>query len=273
MNDYHSWNSIQSVTPTICALMGIDPPEISTADPLTDVVRAAQEVLRGRPVQKCLVYAPDALGNHLSRRFPDLFQSVAGAAPVETAVQSVLPPKTPVCFASMFTGAAPERHGIRQYERPVLRCDTLFDALIRAGRRAAIAAVKNCSIDLIFRERKIDYHSETYDPEVTERVEALLEADRHDFLLAYHQEYDDSMHATEPFSEQAVRAAGNHAAAFLRIAKAFDERWSRHDRMIIFAPDHGAHRNPADGRGTHGEDIPEDMELRHFYGFRPGVRP
>jgi hypothetical protein len=35
--------------------------------------------------------------------------------------------------------------------------------MIRAGRRVAIIAVKNSSIDLIFRERSLDYFFELYD--------------------------------------------------------------------------------------------------------------
>jgi predicted AlkP superfamily phosphohydrolase/phosphomutase len=72
-----------------------------------------------------------------------LFREVVSFAPIEISLQSVTPPKTPVCFASLFTGAAPDQHGIRKYEKPVLKCDTLFDALIRAGKRGAIVAVRD----------------------------------------------------------------------------------------------------------------------------------
>lgn len=269
-DDYRSWNSIRSVTPTCCALMGMPLPLLSIRQPLEDVLLTAQAVLNDRPVNKCLLFAPDALGNHLFSRRPELRTPVTELAPIEVSVQAVLPAKTPVCFASMFTGATPAQHGIQKYERPVLQCDTLFDALRRAGKRVAIVAVRNCSIDLIFRGRDIDYYSEPYDPDVAARAVALLEADQHDFILAYHQEYDDVMHATSPFSDAAVRAASNNIAGFIKMAAAFDDHWRHHNRVIAFLPDHGAHMNTVLGVGDHGEDMAEDMELKHFYGIRKG---
>ena len=148
---------------------------------------------------------------------------------------------------------------------------TLFDALVRANKHVAVVAIKDCSIDRIFRDRAIDYFSEDYDSGVTERVLSLLKADQHSFILAYHQEYDDQMHTTTPFAREAVQAARNNIAGFAEIAEAFDNCWSKYNRVIVFAPDHGAHLDHATGKGSHGVDIREDMELRHFYGLRKGA--
>jgi hypothetical protein len=268
MSDYHAWPTIQSVTPTLCRLLGIPPPALCNSQPLNKILNNSQKVLNGSNAQKCLVFAPDAIGNQLYELHPSLFAPVIGAASEEASLQSVVPPVTPTCFASMFTGAEPAQHGIQKHDKPVLKCDTLFDALVRANKRVAIAAVKGCSIDRIFRDRAMDYFSEDYDPDVTMRVLSLLKADQHSFILAYHQEYDDKMHTTTPFDPEAIQAARNNIAGFADIAEAFDRYWSKNDRIIVFAPDHGAHLDPAKGKGTHGIDIREDMELKHFYGFR-----
>jgi hypothetical protein len=255
------------VTPTLCRLLGLDVPALCAVPPLDLVLRAAEARLGGSRIERCLIYAPDAIGDHLQAGYPRLFSEIARLAPVTVPLRAVFPPKTPVCFASMFTGAAPAAHGIRQYEQPVLRCDTLFDALVRAGRRVAIVAVTGSSIDRIFRERDLDYYSETYDQEVTARAMALLEADRHELILVYHQEYDDLLHETTPFSDGAILAFRHHVAAFGALVCAADKYWVCHDRVIIFAPDHGAHLDSKTMTGTHGEDIPQDMELTHFYSF------
>lgn len=260
-------DTIQAVTPTLCHLLGLDPPALCAVPPLDRVLGAAYARLGGSRVERCLVYAPDAIGNHLQAGFPDLFTEVARLAPVTVPLRAVFPPKTPVCFASMFTGSPPADHGIRQYEQPVLRCDTLFDALVRAGRRVAIVAVADSSIDRIFRGRDLDYYSERYDPEVTARALALIEADRHELILAYHQEYDDRLHETTPFTDSAILAFRHHVAAFGELVEAAHTRWLRHHRVIVFAPDHGAHLDPETMTGAHGEDIPQDMELTHFYSF------
>jgi hypothetical protein len=164
----------------------------------------------------------------------------------------------------MFTGAPPEVHGIRKYEKPTLRCDTLFDAFARAGKRSAIVAVANSSIDLIFRGRDIDYFTERYDPEVTDRVLALLQEDRHDLIVAYHQEYDDTLHATNPWAPEALAALSRHVQSFEVMAKAAAQAWNV-PYALLFATDHGSHTDPASGLGTHGSDLLDDLEVNLFW--------
>lgn len=114
----------------------------------------------------------------------------------------------------------------------------------------------------------VDSFSEKYDPWVTERAIGLMGEDRHELIVAYHQEYDDVMHGTEPYNPRALRGAENSIFAFGELSRVMDERWAGHDRVIVFAPDHGAHRDPETGKGTHGTESPLDMELSHYYGVR-----
>jgi hypothetical protein len=262
---------ITDLTPTVANLLGIAPPGLCQATPLEPVLENARETLAGRNVQRVLVYAPDAIGCHLLERYPQDFDAVRRAAPLEVRLQAVSPSVTPVCFASMFTGAQPSAHGITRYAKPRLECDTLFDALLRAGKRVAIVAVKDCSIDSIFRGRNLDYFTEDYDPQVTTRTLELLERDAHDFILAYHQEYDDQLHRTQPFSPECLAAFRRHTANFAALCQAADACWARHDRAYGFAPDHGAHLDPATGHGAHGLDIAQDMQVAHFWGLRAGA--
>ena len=259
---------ITSVTPTICRLMQVPLPELSTPDTIRKVVDTAGSVLKGSPVEKCFIYAPDAIGEALFRDYSAEFEPVLRLAPVQVVLRSVFPPKTPVCFASMFTGAQPEDHGIRQYEKPVLRCDTLFDVLLRMRKRVAIVAVEGSSISLIFKERKISYFIEEYDQQVNSRVLQILHgSDDYDFILAYNQEYDDTMHKTTPRSSEAFKAMENHVKSFEQLSEAFLKHYKDHTRLVVFSPDHGVHINPETGRGDHGLDISDDMEVRSFWGI------
>lgn len=262
-------NRLRSVTPTICSLIRIPPPALSHCPPLS-IADAAKRRLEDRPVQRMLIFCPDALGKHLWSTQRIDWEPVHRQAPYVEELQAEVPSVTPVCFASMFTGAAPDIHGITKYEKPVLQCDTVFDALARAGRRVAIVAVKGSSIDTIFRSRNIDYFSEAYDPEVAGRAEALLEENAHDVVLAYLQEYDDTLHRTTPFSHAALQAMRNNIAMFDQLSTVCDSAWGRFDRAILFCPDHGGHIEPETGRGTHGLSIPADLEVLHFFGIRPG---
>lgn len=221
-------------------------------------------------VKKILIFAPDAIGAKMVGKLPEVFKKLETAGFSKFPVRSVFPSKTPVCFASMFSGLMPGGHGIRKYEKPVLSCKTIFDALPGCGIRTAIVAVKDSSIDLIFRGRKVDYFSESSDPDVTARALELIGAGEHDCLLVYHQEYDDILHDTDPWNSAALEAVKGHVLAFEQLSGAFDKKWEAFPRAAAFAPDHGAHSDPATGLGTHGDDIPADMDVAHFWRFRPG---
>jgi len=255
---------IRSVTPTLCRLMGIEPPTVCTAPVLDAVLKVAP----GR-VERVLVHAADAIGRVFLDNHPDLKKRLVAASDVEVELRSMMPPKTPVCYASMFTGAPPGVHGITRYERPVLSCDTIFDALARAGKRAAIVAVKDCSMDIIFRNRAIDYFTEQDDAAVLMRTLKLVEEDKHDFIVSYNQGYDDELHRSSHQSPEALAAAGRHVETFIRLQQATEEQWVRHDRALLFVSDHGAHYDTVKGKGDHCEDTPEDMDVLHFWRIRP----
>jgi hypothetical protein len=131
----------------------------------------------------------------------------------------------------------------------------------------AIAAVQNSSIDRLFRNRAIDYFSESYDEQVTARVLGLLSLDAHDLLVVYHQEYDDQLHKTHPFSDQCRQALSNHIHSLHELATACRVAWTRHRYAVVMAPDHGGHLDEATGYGDHGLNIPEDMAVSHWYGL------
>jgi hypothetical protein len=249
---------LRAFAPTLCRVLGVTPPALARAAPLAE--------LDGR-ARRALIYCPDAMGLHALERWPALHGRLRAVATHEVELRAMPPPKTPVCFASLFTGASPEEHGIRRYERPVLTCDTVFDALARAAKRVAIVAVRDSSIDLIFRDRPVDYHSMEYDPLVTARVLELLGAREHDVIVAYHQEYDDLMHRTGPFSPLAARAAEHAVETWELLAAETAATWAS-DYLLTFCPDHGAHAVPETGRGDHGEDRPEDMRVAHFFALR-----
>lgn len=258
--------SIISFSPTISKLMGISRPALSTLKLLRPLIESIPAWTVGR-IDRCVIYSPDAIGMSLYQTYPGVFDPVLRYAPIQVPVHSVVPPKTPVCYASMFTGAMPDVHGTLTYQKNVIRCDTLFDAILRGGKRAAIVAVEDSSMDKIFRDRDLDYFSEPYDDDVTERTISLITSGNYDFIVAYQQGYDDALHDTEPESGEALEAMANHIASFVEIAGVVERNWERYTSLIAFAPDHGAHVDPATGKGTHGEDIPEDMNLMHLFGL------
>lgn len=261
---------LSSVTPTVCVLMDSDYPKGASASPIKVVTEEKTRILGAELVSKTLLYAPDAIGEWLYQAYIDEFAEVREIAPVEVPVQSMVPSKTPVCYASMFTGMKPKEHGITEPVRRVLTVDTLFDALERAGKKVVIVATPGSSIDVLFKERKLDYHTEVDDEAVNKRVLEVLESHDYDVIVVYNQEYDDGIHGTTPTSEKSMKGFRNHLKAFKTLSDAFNRRYSSHNRCIAFLPDHGTHLDPETGRGAHGTEKPEDMDVRHFWGIMKG---
>ena len=260
--------SIATLTPTICHLLGVVPPDVSNEPPLDMVISTLDD--RKFPLEKCLIVSPDAIGAHLWGSHESELSQLLTVVPLKLPLRAVMPPVTPVCFASIFTGAQPEVHGIRSYTRPVLQCDTFFDALVRANKKVAIISVENSSIDLIFRNRDIAYFSEPDDKAVTQRVLGVVQSDEYDVIVAYQADYDDNLHLSEPFSPICIQALVHHIKDFKIMAEAANLQWKDKGHVIAFAPDHGAHVNPSTGKGDHGIDIPEDMDIFHCYGIFAG---
>lgn len=261
-------NDVCSLTPTICKLLEVPYPRQTTAQVNEEVVDRWRQQRRDseRPARG-VIFCPDAIGRHVFDRFPELRSNVESIAPIAVELRATYPSVTPVCFASMFTGAGPETHGIRRYEKPVVQIESLFDVLGSAGKAVALIAVKDSSLDRIFRGRPIDHFTEPDDDAVLDRTLNLIEAGRHEIVVVYQQQYDDTLHEEGVFTANAVSAIHRHIEAFSLISDCMERHWNSCDRFIVFAPDHGAH-DRADGVGTHGDDCMEDMRVVHFYGVR-----
>ena len=53
---------------------------------------------------------------------------------------------------------------------------------------------------------------------------------------------------------------------FDTLAETIKANWKDHTTLLGFAPDHGCHE--IDGKlGSHGLDMPEDLNILHFYGI------
>lgn len=258
---------ITAVMPTVLALM-----RAPHAEPaLPQALAAASAALDG-PVERILIVAADAIGLAQGTRCPDILAPVAQQAPHPVTLRAMSPSVTPVCYASMFSGVTPEIHGIHTYEKPVLTVNTLFDLLPAAGKRVAIAAVAESSIDRIFRDRPIAYFSESDDAQVTARALELLATDACDCLVVYLSAYDDALHRSTPWSSDALAAMRDVVNHFTHLGEALDTcPWRHHPRALLFAPDHGAHTD-AQGKGTHGSDLADDLVVRHYFSFRPPAK-
>lgn len=263
---YNTPYSIADLTATVCTLCGVDMPEECAGVPIPSVIDQGDKLMNGvGKNEKVLLFCADALGEYQRTHFTEEFARIERVAGFRILSASVMPSVTPVCYGTIFTGAAPCVHGIEKYEKPVLQCDTLFDAFARAGKNVAVCAMNNCSIDMIFRGRKIDYYSFRSDEQSFKMaMELMTRTDDYDVIVCYMNDYDARMHKTGPFSEECKQQAVWAADRFEAFARQADEYWKKFNHTIVFVPDHGGHY-VSEVKGGHGSDMPEDMLVNHYY--------
>ena len=265
MSELDSKICITSVRATAQALAGIaTETAIDAPNPL--VTALGEKKLSGRSVDRVVIYNPDAVALWLYQKYTDLFTNAALSSDLALPMRSVMPSVTPVCFASMYTGVMPEVHGIRKYEKPVLKTETLFDAYLAAGKRVAIVSTAGDSISKIFLEREMDYFIYDTVEEVNRRAMELIDEDCFDLIVIYNGNYDGTMHKCGTESEQALTALRQNVVFYAELVEKIRTSWKGHNVFYGFCPDHGCHEIDAEC-GSHGLDMPEDMNVIHFYGI------
>ena len=256
---------ITKIAATISTLLGVDTHE-GAAQPVSLVLEKAAEAFDGKTCDRVFMYNPDAVGAWIYEKYQSLFSKMEKQTDLKISMLSVMPSVTPVCFGSMYTGMDPSAHGIMEYVKPVLKVDTVFDDMIRAGKRAAIVSTAGDSISMIFLARQMDYFIYPTKEECNQKALELIVQDQHDLIVLYNGDYDEIMHYDTPEGEKALKALGENIATFQEIQRAITANWTSHNTVLSFAPDHGCHQT-GESSGAHGTDQPCDMNIMHFYSF------
>ena len=252
--------NIRTIAPTIASLLDI--PKFTDAEPIPEVLDRS-----GGTVDRVLMYNPDAVAWWIFEKYHTLFEPILQDSLI-LPMESVMPSVTPVCFASIYSGLMPEDHGIRSYTKPVLTCETIFDALIKAGKKPVICSTGTDSISMIFRERDMEYYIFDTPDEVNAKAEELIRLNNHDLIVAYNGNYDSTMHKNGPEAEVSLDALRHNVAAYGHLTAVAEEAWGKAGLKYAagFITDHGCHE--IDGQcGSHGLDMPEDMTVVHLWNF------
>lgn len=250
---------ITQTAATILNLLGITP-TIQMAPPI-------KQVLDCQPAcDRIFIYNPDAVAMWIYEKYADYFKEMEKKIDLKLPMLSVIPPVTPVCFASMYSGLLPADHGIQKYEKPVLTVPTVFDLLPQAGKKAAIVSTEGDSISKIFLNRKIDYFIYPSKEACNQKALKLIEQDQYDLIVLYNGNYDYQMHRHSPEGKKSLKALQENIAAFNQLHASIQKYWSAHQTALAFAPDHGCHK-VCGFLGNHGKNLPCDMNIMHFYSF------
>lgn len=250
---------ITQVAATILTLLGITPAD-RMAPPIKQVLNALPSC------DRVFIYNPDAIAMWIYEKYADDFKEMEQKTNLKLPMLSVLPPVTPVCFGSMYSGLLPAEHGIQKYEKPVLCVPTVFDLVSQAGKKAAIVSTEGDSISRIFLERSIDYFIYPSIEKCNQKALELIRQDRHDLIVLYNGDYDYQMHRHTPEGKKALSALQENIAAYRLLQTSIQKHWTTHQTALVFAPDHGCHK-VFGFLGNHGKNKPCDMNIMHFYSF------
>ena len=264
MQVYNHYGMSQ-VAAAFTAVLGVEAPRQANtpAEPLMQLLR---DTLPGGVADKVVIYNPDAIAEWIYQKYTPDFLTVTGATSLALPLKTVMPSVTPVCFGTMYTGTDPEIHGIRKYEKPVIRTDSVYDALIRAGKRCAICSTVGASMSRIYLERDMDYFVDyETDEEATAKGIELIKSGKYDFISIYNGWYDHTMHGTCVESPEALQVMRDETRMFGEIVDAVKESYKNENVFLGFCTDHGCHDND-NGHGTHGTDMYDDLNVLHFFG-------
>lgn len=258
-------NSLDTICGALAYALGIEPPACA-AEANADLTAYIDNAFGGEKADRVVMYNPDAIAQWVYEKYPQLCKGVKSRAEIEIPLCSVMPSVTPVCFGTMYTGAQPEVHGIRRYEKPIITIDTIFDALLRAGKKCAIISYGTSSLSNIYLGREMDYFlfPKGGVDAVNAKVAELIMKDEHDFIVIYNGNYDSVMHKTGPESIEALAELRSNDHAFSELCELIESHWGHHNTLVGFAMDHGCHEIDGEN-GSHGLDMEEDLNIVHLY--------
>ena len=98
---------ITQTASTILTLLGITP-ESRMAPPIRQVLD------RQNSCGRIFVYNPDAIAMWIYEKYIRYFIELEKDMDLKLPMLSVMPPVTPVCFGSMYSGLTPAEHGIQK---------------------------------------------------------------------------------------------------------------------------------------------------------------
>ena len=259
---------------TVAKCMGIE--KDAHMSPAADELVKQLVARAGGTIEKAVFLHCDAVPSYIVAKNEAIFAPVRKHTQYDVPFHAVMPSITPVCFAAMFSGTYPDRNGVPEYVKPMITEEvvqpsicttTLIDLLVKAGKRVAVVTCANGCIASMLYNRGEDLHIIPGDDDAKMFEEAcgILERDECDALFLYQLSFDYTMHAYGPEDPRALDVLTQITGRYDRLVSLAREKWSGSRMMTAFNADHGAHLNEK-GRGSHGADIPEDMDMTWFFG-------
>jgi hypothetical protein len=172
---------------------------------------------------------------------------------VYESVETAYPARTVVCFSSMFTGAAPERHGIASnlVLKLGLRVESVFDVLRRRGKVGKLVGIAHL-IDAFGHEDVASAtsvaHNDKIDGNLIAAARRELEEHDPDLLVLQLLAVDQNGHVRGTYYPEYVERIEITDSLIEGFMGWCEEKGYLEDTAVILMADHGQGR----GIGAHG---------------------
>ncbi|WP_027094309.1 alkaline phosphatase family protein [Cohnella thermotolerans] len=192
-----------------------------------------------------------------------------------TAMETVYPARTVVCFSSMFTGAYPREHGIQSnfVYRLGVRTETIFDSLRKVGKTGRLLGIAHLidsmgdDVDAITAVMRHD----RADAETVEMAKRIVEERNPDLMVVQLIGTDQIGHSRGVFYDdylEKIEAADRLLEDFVGW---LEKRGLLEEATIVVCADHGQ----AIGIGGHGHLDEGERWVPFFmagHGIRQGIK-
>jgi predicted AlkP superfamily pyrophosphatase or phosphodiesterase len=241
--------SMTSITPTVCKLLNIRLPAQSSDVVINEIINDIGHH------DRVAVVVLDAFGVATWQRYRELtpnFNLISHQHLLH--VRSVLPPITPVNFATMATGAPSDVHKIRDRSEP-LNVETIFHVLSETSMKSMAAGRASSSVGILlskFADYKCIAASNT-DEEIVQLAAEVIQEKPPAFILMQLLDVDDIGHKFGLAGEeirQALSDIDRHLGELMsHLAEA--------GYGLIVLADHGAHQKGE--KATHDGTSQDDL--------------
>lgn len=188
-----------------------------------------------------------------------------------TAMETVYPARTVVCFSSMFTGAYPRKHGItsNMVWRLGVRTETIFDSLRKIGKTGRLLGIAHLidsmgdDVDAITAVM----HADAADPETVKMAKQIVQDKNPDMMVVQLIGTDQIGHSRGALYGEYVQKIAEADRLLADFVGWLDERGLMEEATIVVCADHGQ----AIGIGGHGH-LDEGERFVPFFLWGHGVR-
>ncbi len=238
-----------NIAPTVSRLLNVRPPAQSVDDEIIEVIEDMGHH------DRVAVVVLDAFGVATWKRYEELtpnFNLIASQHLLH--VRSVLPPKTPVNFATIATGAPSDVHTIRD-RTETLTVETIFRVLSEKSMKSAAVGRASSTVGVLL-SKFADHRgiaSSNLDEEVLQLAAAIIEDRSPEFILMQFLDVDDTGHK---FGLEGAEIRKAISDIDRHLGELLPHLAERGYGLLVLA-DHGAHQvgEKATHDGTSEDDL------------------